>query len=133
MNAVFADASFYIAFLSPRDSLHVAAKEFGDSYNDRVVTTEYVLLEVANYLADTKVREDVGRLIAVLRADGQTEIVASTAHLWQRGFELYVQRSDKNWSLTDCISFVVMEEREIRDALTADHHFEQAGFTVLLR
>jgi predicted nucleic acid-binding protein len=50
-----------------------------------------------------------------------------------RGIQLYDSRPDKQWSLTDCISFVVMQDRGIVEALTGDHHFEQAGFTALLK
>ena len=59
--------------------------------------------------------------------------MASSPELFASGSDLYAQRLDKDWSLTDCISFVVMRERGIAEALTADHHFEQAGFTILLR
>jgi predicted nucleic acid-binding protein len=60
-------------------------------------------------------------------------IVASSRELFRRGFDLYADRPDKEWSLTDCISFVVMTDRRITDALTGDHHFEQAGFVAILK
>jgi predicted nucleic acid-binding protein len=60
-------------------------------------------------------------------------LVASSAEVFERGCELHACRPDKGWSLTDCISFVVMEERGIHEALTGDHHYEQAGFTALLK
>ena len=59
-------------------------------------------------------------------------IPASTA-LMDRGIALFAARADKEWGLTDCISFVVMQEHNMTEALTADHHFEQAGFSALLR
>ena len=68
-----------------------------------------------------------------LTADPATQIVASSADLWKRGRSLYASRPDKDWSLTDCISFVVMQEHGLTEALTADHHFEQAGFVALLK
>jgi hypothetical protein len=46
---------------------------------------------------------------------------------------LYGERMDKDWPLTDCISFVVMQREGITDALTGDRHFEQAGFVPLLK
>ncbi len=64
---------------------------------------------------------------------GQRIIVPASRELFQRGVELFTQRPDKDWSLTDCTSYVVMKEQDIEDALTTDHHFEQAGFTVLLK
>jgi predicted nucleic acid-binding protein len=60
-------------------------------------------------------------------------LLASDSGTWRRGCELYDARPDKEWSLTDCISFVVMRDRGIEQALTGDEHFEQAGFAALLR
>jgi predicted nucleic acid-binding protein len=77
-----------------------------------------------------------GHAIAFVRGlldDPQTTVVPAGRTLLERAFELYAERPDKDWSLTDCVSFVVMAERGITDALTADHHFEQAGFTALLK
>jgi predicted nucleic acid-binding protein len=68
-----------------------------------------------------------------VRADPYYVMVPASQELLDRGVTLYRQRPDKDWSLTDCISFVVMRERGITEALTADHHFEQAGFVALLR
>ena len=56
----------------------------------------------------------------------------ATSELFERGLALYNARPDKEWSLTDCISFVVMADEGLTDALTGDRHFEQAGFTALL-
>jgi hypothetical protein len=69
----------------------------------------------------------------MLREDAEVTIVPPGPELFEAGLKLYSQREDKDWTLTDCISFVVMERMGIREALTGDHHFEQAGFTVLLR
>ena len=68
-----------------------------------------------------------------LRADPDALIVPGDDSLWERGRILFAQRPDKQWSLTDCISFVVMQDRGITEALTADHHYEQAGFVGLLK
>jgi predicted nucleic acid-binding protein len=68
-----------------------------------------------------------------LRRQSKFLIIPPTQQLFDAGFELYRKRPDKNWSLTDCISFTVMQERSITEALTGDHHFEQAGFAALLK
>jgi uncharacterized protein len=60
------------------------------------------------------------------------EVVAITPDLWQRGWELYRNRMDKAWGLTDCISFVTMEDRHLTDSLASDEHFKQAGYRPLL-
>ena len=67
-----------------------------------------------------------------MRSDGRINLISTSRELTQRGIDLYLARPDKSWSLTDCISFVIMNEQELTDALTADRHFEQAGFTALL-
>jgi hypothetical protein len=60
-------------------------------------------------------------------------IIPAEPQLYEEGIALYRARPDKDWSLTDCISFVVMKARGITEALTGDHHFEQAGFVALLK
>jgi len=133
MTPVFADATFYIAAVSPRDQRHAQAKLIAQSYRGRVVTTEYVLLEVGNFLSRSTSRAKFVEFVSNLQADSNSEIVASSHNLWTRGLSLYARRTDKDWSLTDCISFVIMEERGLTEALTADRDFEQAGFTILLK
>jgi uncharacterized protein len=68
-----------------------------------------------------------------LLADENVEVVPLEMELYQEGVKLYASRSDKEWSLTDCISFVIMERLGLAEALTADHHFQQAGFVRLLK
>ena len=66
-------------------------------------------------------------------ADPTAIVVAPDVRLYDAGLRLYADRLDKNWSVTDCISFLAMRERRIVEALTTDHHFEQAGFVALLK
>ena len=70
---------------------------------------------------------------AHLRIDPEVRIIAVSGELYNKGWNLYAARMDKGWSLTDCISFVVMSDKSLTDALTGDHHFEQAGFNILLK
>ena len=133
MRTVFADTFYYLALLSQNDAVHKRAVEFARSCQDRVITTEWILTELADGLAAPEQRHVFVVLRARLQHDVNLTIVASSAELFERGCDLYARRPDKGWSLTDCVSFVVMEEREIHEALTGDHHFEQAGFTALLK
>jgi predicted nucleic acid-binding protein len=73
------------------------------------------------------------QLLADLQANPDITIVPCSDQLLRDGIQLYAQRPDKEWSLTDCISFVVMQQEGITEALTGDHHFEQAGFVALLK
>jgi predicted nucleic acid-binding protein len=133
MNLVFADTYYYLALGSPRDAGHARAAAFSRAYRGQVFTTAAVLTEVADAFAAPDQRQAFVALRSNLRRDPHTTIVAPTAELFEDGCDLYAKRPDKEWSLTDCISFVVMERYGITDALTADHHFEQAGFVALLR
>lgn len=133
MIAVFADTVFYVALLSSRDALHDLAVKFLAGYSGRIVTTEFILLEVANFNACPSDRQRFVDLVTQIRSDPLTELIPSTSDLFMRGRDLFAKRPDKYWSLTDCTSFVVMTDQKLTDALTADEHFEQAGFRILLK
>ena len=133
MNWLFADTSFFVAYLNPRDVNHAVATESMTTSDDRIVTTQWVLAELGNFLAEGPNRRLFGPLVRALSAEDRFEILTADEESFVRGFELFVRRPDKEWSFTDCASFIVMKDREITDALTADHHFEQAGFTLLLK
>jgi len=132
MRVVFADSYYYLAFVNERDAGYSEAIEFSHSYVGQSVTTEWVLTEVADALSESELRPIFLELLAQLRNQPGLLIVEASHDLFERGIALFTQRPDKKWSLTDCISFVVMEEQGISEALTADHHFEQAGFVPLL-
>ncbi len=132
MTRVFADTYFYLAILSPSDSAHERAIELSMELRASTVTTAWVLAEVADALARQSDRQRFISLFDRLRANSNVTIVPATVDHFSRGVELYRQRPDKDWSLTDCISFETMNELGLTDALTGDHHFEQAGFHILL-
>jgi uncharacterized protein len=98
-----------------------------------LVTTEWILTEFGDAYSDPKDRPDFVALCRGLTKNPRVKIVPAGTQLFQRGVDLFEKRPDKNWSLTDCISFVVMQDEGIRDALTGDHDFEQAGFVALLK
>jgi hypothetical protein len=97
-----------------------------------MVTTEWVLTEVADALSHPRHRDAVSDFFRLLRDDPAVAIVPASADLFAQGMHLFERRRDKHWPLTDCISFVVMEDEGIGEALTGDRHFEQAGFKALL-
>ncbi len=133
MSTLFADTSFYVAALSPRDANHDQAEAIGREFLGRLVTTHYVLLEVATFFCAAPHRAVFLGLVQTLQNDPETTIVPASDDLWRRGIALFAARADKDWSLTDCISFVIMQDRGISEALIADRHFEQAGFTIMLK
>jgi uncharacterized protein len=136
MRSVFADTGYWIAVVNPRDGLHDKAitvgKQLGPS---TIITSDMVLTEVLNMLAESgaQLRDVAVKAVQAIKADNRIEVVPQPRRLFQAAFDLYSKRPDKEWSLTDCASFVIMTERKISDALTHDKHFEQNGFAALLR
>ena len=130
---VFADTFALIAWLNPRDASHARVTAYLDGFNGRVVTTEWVLMELADALAAPTARSTVVGFLQAVRADPMFEVVGYAPTVYETGFNLFAARPDKAWSLTDCISFAVMTERGLTEALTADHHFEQAGFRAVFK
>jgi hypothetical protein len=133
MKPVFADTGFFLALINPRDQYHRSAAELNSRLTAPLVTTAWVLLEFANAISASRARERFERVLASLRSESDAQIIAPEPDLFDRGCELYISRPDKEWSLTDCISFVVMQREGLSDALTGDRHFEQAGFKALLK
>ena len=134
MKTVFADTFYFLALVNPADSAHARTVAFTSDHPLRLVTTDWVLTELADGLARSqRGRSEFLSALADLQADDDATIVRCDPDLLDEGIRLYSQRSDKEWSLTDCVSFVVMKNEGITDSLTGDRHFEQAGFTALLK
>ncbi len=133
MNAVFADSFYFLALLNDRDDAHPRAVDASRNQTGPLVTTVWVLTEVGDALASPDNRPGFLELLDTLRSDPQAVIVPPSRELFDRAAALYAERPDKYWTLTDCISFVVMRDMNIDEALTGDRHFEQAGLTALLK
>jgi len=130
---VFVDTFALLAWLNPRDDAHAIVTAYLDSFAGRLLTTEWVLMELADALSAPEVRSTAVAFLNAVRADPLFDVVGYHSTTYQAGFDLFANRPDKAWSLTDCISFGVMTERGLSDALTADHHFEQAGFRAVFK
>ena len=133
---VFLDTAYAIALSSPADRFHpraVALAEQMEALGTRLVTTRAVLLEIGNALAKPRFREAAAQLLAALEADSNVDIVPLSESLYARAVQLYRERPDKEWGITDCVSFLVMQDRGLTEALATDEHFQQAGFRSLLR
>ncbi len=129
----FVDAGYWIALANVRDDLHQRARLLARSLPGSLITTEAVLLEVGASLARLATRGAATNLLLSIRAQPAIDVVALSPELLSRAFALYAARPDKEWGLTDYISFVEMQDRGITEALAADQHFVQAGFRALLR
>ena len=128
MKPVFADTVSFLALLNPADQFHRQALAFSQRPPGPLLTTEFVLIEVGDAMSRSENRPRYARLLQLLRQQPDVEILPATSARFQHGCELHAQRPDKDWSLTDCLSFLAMQERSLEEALTSDHHFEQAGF-----
>ena len=131
----FADTSFYIALSSRRDQYHFQALAWHAAVMrsvGRILTAEAVLWEWLNALSNTATRATAAEGYRRAHADKRVEVVPFHAELNIAAVDLYRGRGDKDWSLTDCMSRIVMEQRHLRDAFTTDHHFEQAGMKALM-
>jgi len=127
----FADSYHFIALLSVWDGAHEMAVELSRELAGEIVTTDAVLLEVADGFSAPGLREGAATYIRDLWRSPQAKVIPVDRPLVERALALYAARADKDWSLTDCVSFVVMREEGIAEALTGDSHFEQAGFQIL--
>src|SRR5260221_1855295 len=130
--AVFADTFYFLALLNTAEAAHSRAVEASCVASRKFVTTEFVLLELADALSRPRDRHKFLTVWDAIRRDANFRIVPVSSALLDRGFAFFRVRPDKEWSLTDCISFVVMQEERLEEALTGDRHFEQAGFQALL-
>ena len=133
---VFLDTAYAIALSSPTDLFHQRAVQLADelkSAGTRLVTTRAILLEIGNALSRQRYRRAAVMLLDSLETDPRVEIIPLSEQLYTRASRLYRERPDKEWALTDCVSFVVMEDRGINEALTTDEDFQQAGFQALMR
>ena len=136
MSEVFADTGYWAALQDTRHRLHGRALALTKEIEPRrIVTTQMVLVEVLNMFGSRGEQQRRLALEVVERATRSVdvEIVPQTAAQFRAAVERYTERPDQAWSLTDCASFIVMEERGITEALAHDRDFEQAGFTSLLR
>ena len=132
MKRVFGDSLYFLALANPRDQFHGRAVEFARGWKGVIVTSRWVLAEICDGLSSKANRALALHFMARITTSAQFQVVMDSDALFERGLALYRSRPDKDWSLTDCISFSVMADEGLADALTGDRHFEQAGFHALL-
>jgi uncharacterized protein len=135
VNAVFADTYFWVALSDPSDPGYRDALAAESSYaGGRVVTTDEVLSEFLTFFSgEAWLRDRASRAVVALLNSPSVHVIAQSRETFLAGLELYRQRPDKGYSLTDCISMQTMRREGISDALTNDRHFEQEGFRAILR
>lgn len=130
-SSVFLNTSFSLALAAQSDLHHEKAVKLSAALAESkvdIVTTQAIVLEIGNSLARGRYRRIAIEAIDYLRVEPNISVVSLTDELVEAGVDLFSRRSDKEWGLVDCVSFIVMRERRIKAALTADEHFVQAGF-----
>lgn len=136
MKTVFADTGYWIAILNPGDRLHQKARDITNSLTPlKIVTSEMIFTELLNAFSKQGImlRQATVRLTDRSFYNPDIEVISQTSELFRNALDLYNQRQDQAWSHTDCASFYIMQQKNIREALAYDKHFEQAGFRALLR
>lgn len=133
MNApIFIDTGYILALLNTADEHHNRARAASQILQPPFITTEAVLTEIGNALSRQRWRTVALATITDLRTDPDIRVWPVDTGLFDRALRLYGQRLDKEWGLTDCISFVFMQEQGLTQVVTTDHHFSQAGFISVL-
>jgi len=136
MKPIFVDTAAWLALVNKSDLFHQKARSVRDALIEQhftFVVTEYVLVETANALSRPPLRAAAIKLLLTIQKSKDIDTVAISREIYTKAFELYSARPDKDWSFTDCTSFVVMKAQGIKEAFTTDHHFQQAGFSILLK
>jgi len=129
---IFIDTGYVLALVNTHDAFYQQALEAMQQVMPPFLTTEAVLTEIGNTLSRQRWRSLAISVLQRLRNDPDLDIVPVSSSSFEQAVQLYSTRPDKEWGLTDCISFVVMQERGLTQVLTTDHHFIQAGFHNLL-
>lgn len=134
-SSVFVDSAQYVAFLQETDDLHQAAVDAAELLSDvPLITSEPVLVEVLNFFSGLgpHYRRQAVALVDTLRSEPTLIVEPQTTELLSGGVELYRQREDKDYSVTDCMSMVTCRKYGVREVATHDHNFVQEGFGILL-
>jgi predicted nucleic acid-binding protein len=128
---IFVDTAYVLALVNERDQYHQRAQELADKVEGReLLITDAVLLEIGNALSRGFKSQAIEIITYFIEAE-EVEVYAYTPRTFEKALDLYKKYGDKEWGLVDCISFIVMRERGVTQALTFDRHFEQAGFTLI--
>jgi predicted nucleic acid-binding protein len=130
--SIFLDTGYFIALIRKRDMWHTVAVEAAKLYSGPFVTTDLVLVELANSLSQLPFRKTVVAVIEKIKTDTHITVIPFSSDSMAKAFSLYKGHEDKDWGMVDCFSFVVMKEKRIKQALTFDNHFRQAGFNTPL-
>jgi predicted nucleic acid-binding protein len=135
MRTIFVDTAYWVAQMNTNDQWHLKSLEIEQSlYTVEFITSELVLVEFLNYFCKfgMKTRQKVANATDDILIDFNIKVIWQTQELFKSGLKLYSDRLDKGYSLTDCVSMVIMKQLKLNEILTHDKHFSQEGFRILL-
>ncbi len=135
MRQVFVDTSYWIALVNTKDKLHQRVKTVLPSLTSvHFVTTDEVLVEFLTYFSSygPEKRYRVGKRVQDIMNSSNIEVLPQSRDSFLSGLELYLNRLDKDYSLTDCISMETMKRLGLTEILSHDKHFSQEGYQILL-
>jgi len=130
MSGIFLDTGYLIALVNKKDDLHEVAQSVSNKFHGPFLTTHLVLVELANSLSLPDQRQIAIDIIEKILADPLTTVAPFTSDKFKKAFSFYKKRADKPWGMVDCFSFITMDEFGVKQALTFDEHFKQAGYAV---
>lgn len=136
MKQIFVDTVALIALSNQRDDLHEQTREMQKQLAlmpIRFVTTNLIISEFCNAFSSIKFRHIAIKLVDSILKSQRWHYVHIDEVIMQQSYVLYKEMVDKNWGLVDCSSIVIARQMQINEVFTADHHFEQAGFQILLK
>jgi predicted nucleic acid-binding protein len=134
MQTLFADTFYWVALIHAKDQWHRQVRSFSTLIKDyHLITTDLVLIEYLNFFAkyDQPMKRGVVNFYRQIQTSPQLQIISVDSNLIELGVQLYANRLDKGYSLTDCVSMIVMKQLDIHEILTHDKHFTQEGLTIL--
>jgi hypothetical protein len=132
MSSIFLDTGYLIALVNKKDDLHKVALNASRNFHGPFITTQLVLIELANGLCLPPQRPLAIKIIETMRDNPLTTIVECTSNRFEKALALFKKRPDKSWGMVDCFSFIAMDELGVKQALTFDEHYKQAGYNVPL-
>lgn len=132
MRGVFFDTGYLLALINKKDNLHVLALEASGKFHGPYLTIQLILVELTNSLSLPEQRPLAVNIVEKLQKDPSTTVVPFSSERFEETLLYYKARSDKSWGMVDCFSFIVMDELMVKQALTFDEHFKQAGYNVPL-
>lgn len=131
MNRVFVDTGAWFAYVNRSDREHGPVARALEGFSGRLVTSNFVFDEIVTLCLVRLGRAAAERVGQALLDPGLVDLIRLTARDEMAAWQLFLERGDKQYSFTDCTSFVLLRRLRLESAIALDRHFQQEGFQVL--